>query len=143
MNGWRFAIFITLVLTIWGIMHSYVFWRLGTIPWVAAHNSNRALVLTGLALWLSYPLARMLNAWKLESVGAPLELAAAVWMGILFLAFAALLVVHVVTVGGLLFTQIAPHLRGGAVLVAGILSMISIGQGLRSPVVPEAIVADS
>ena len=54
MNGWRFAIFITLVLTVWGLMHSYVFWRQGTIPWVAAHCSNRGMVLTALALWLSY-----------------------------------------------------------------------------------------
>ena len=137
MNSWRFAIFITLVLTIWGIMHSYVFWRLGTIPWVAAHSSNRVVGLTALALWLSYPLARMLTAWKLEVVGVPLEFAAAVWMGVLFLMFATLLVVDVVTVGGLLFSQIAPQLRGGAVLVAGIFAVTSIVQGSRAPVVQD------
>ena len=135
MNGWRFAIFITLVLTIWGFMHSYVFWRLGTIPWVAAHSSNRVLVLAALALWLSYPLARMLTAWKLEAVGVPLEFAAAVWMGGLFLMFAALLVVDLVTAGGLLFAEIAPQLRGGAVLFAGICAIIGIVQGSRAPVV--------
>jgi len=135
MNGWRFAIFITLVLTIWGIMHSYVFWRLGTIPWVVAHSSNRGMVLTAMALWLSYPLARTLNAWNLEAVGVPLEFAAATWMGVLFLVFAALFVVEVVTLCGLLFAQVAPQLRGGAVIVAGILAVLGIVQGSLEPVV--------
>ena len=36
------------------------------------------------------PLARTLNAWDLEAVGVPLEFAAAVWIGVLFLLLAAL-----------------------------------------------------
>ena len=137
MNGRRFAIFITLVLTVWGLVHGYVFWRLGTIPWVAAHCPSRGLVLAALALWLSYPLARILNAWNLEAVGVPLEFGAAVWMGVLFLLFAALLVVDLVTVGGLLFGQVASQLRGGAVIVAGIFAVISIVQGARAPIMQD------
>lgn len=135
MSGWRFALFLTLVLTVWALMHWYVFWRLSTIPWVAAHVSRRGLLLTAVALWLSYPVARMLNDRNLETVGGPLEYAAAVWMGTLFLMFAALLVVDLVTVGGLVFPQTAPQLRAGAVLVAGILAGIGIVQGARTPVV--------
>jgi predicted MPP superfamily phosphohydrolase len=135
MNGWRFAIFITLVLTVWALMHWYVFWRLGTIPWIAAHGTHRGLVLAALVLGLSYPLARELNAWNLEAVGVPLEFAAAVWIGVLFLLLAALLVVDLVTVGGLLFAQVASQLRSGAVLLAGILAVIGIVQGSRAPVV--------
>lgn len=135
MNGWRFAIFITLALTIWGIMHWYVFWRLGAIPWVEAHLSIRSLLLVASALWMSYPLARMLNSWKLETVGVPLEFAAAAWMGTLFLLFAALLVVDLGTVGGLLFAQVAPQLRSVAVLVAVMFAVIGVVQGLRAPVV--------
>jgi uncharacterized protein len=135
MNGWRFAIFITLVLTIWGLMHFYVFGRMGTIPWIAAHSSNRGLVLAASALWLSYPLARLLNAWNLEAVGVPLEFAAAVWMGTLFLMLAALLVTDLFTLGGLLFTEVSPQLRGVALLLAGILSAIGIVQGAWAPVV--------
>ena len=75
MNGGRFASFITLVLTVWALMHWYVFWRLGTIPWMAAHSSHGSLVFVALGLGLSYPLARTLNARKLEVVGAPLEFA--------------------------------------------------------------------
>ena len=135
MSGWRFALFLTLVLTVWALMHWYVFSRLNTVPWVAAHASPRGLILTAAALWLSYPVARMLNDRNLETVGVPLEYVAAVWMGTLFLMFAALLVVDLVTVGGLVFPQAAPHLRAGAVLVAGILAAIGIVQGARKPVV--------
>lgn len=70
MPGWRFAIFITLVLTVW-------------------------------ALWLTHILARLLNARNLEVIVVPLEFAAAVWMGTLFLLFAALLVVDLLTAGGI------------------------------------------
>ena len=135
MNGWKFAIFITVVLTVWGLMHGYVFWRLGTIPWVAAHCSNGGLRLTAGCLGLSYPLARMLNAWKLETVGGLMEFAAAVWMGVLFLMLAALVVVDLATAGGWLFTQTAPQLRTSAVLLAGVLAVIGIGQGARAPIV--------
>jgi len=134
MNGRRFAIFITVVLTVWGFMHGYVFWRLSSIPWLAAHCPRMGLVLSALALWLSYPLARLLNARNVEAVGVPLEFVAAVWMGVLFLMLAALLVVDVVTAGGWLFSQVAPQLRGGAVLVAGLFSVVGVVQGLRPPV---------
>ena len=135
MNGGRFVSFITLVLTVWALMHWYVFWRLGTIPWITAHCSHGSLVFVALGLGLSYPLARTLNARKLEVVGAPLEFAAAVWMGALFLMLAALLVVDLVTLGGWLFPEVAPTLRGAAVVVAGILALIGIVQGARAPVV--------
>ena len=134
MSGRRFAIFITVVLTVWGLMHGYVFWRLSSIPWVAVYCSRTGLVLSALAFWLSYPLARFLNSWNVEAVGVPLEFVAAVWMGVLFLMLAALFVVDVVTAGGWLFPQVTPQLRGGAVLVAGLFSIVGVIQGLRPPV---------
>ncbi|HEU0040349.1 MAG TPA: metallophosphoesterase [Verrucomicrobiae bacterium] len=135
MKGWRIALFIAVALTVWALVHGYVFSRLGTIPWVAAHCPAKGLVLAALALWVSYPLARILNASNLEAAGAPLEFAAALWMGVLFLLFVALLAVDLVTIGGLLFSQVAPQLRSGAILVAGIFSIIGLVQGLRAPLV--------
>jgi hypothetical protein len=57
-----FAIFVAVVLAIWSLMHVYVFWRLASLPWVADHVSNRALALIAVALWLSYPIARVFPA---------------------------------------------------------------------------------
>ena len=133
MNNGRLAIFLTVVLSLWALMHWYVFSRLGTIPWVAASCSTQGLGLAALVLGLSYPLARLLNGRNLETVGVPLEFAAAVWMGSLFLLFAALLVVDLVTVGGWLFPQVVPAMRQWAVLVAGGLAVIGLVQGLRAP----------
>lgn len=116
-------------------MHCYVFWRLGAIPWIATHCSDGSLWLIAAVLWLSYPLARTLNARKMETVGVPLEFIGAVWLGVLFLLLAALLLVDIVTIGGLLFASAVPQLQSAAVIIVAMLSGISLVQGLRPPVV--------
>lgn len=135
MNARGFALFLFIVLTLWALMHAYVFWRVASIPWVERHVSRPVLISAAVALWLSYVLARWITkhwpaAWPLEFFGAN-------WMGVLFLLLAALLVVEVVTLGGWAFQTWAPSWRGGAVIVAGILSVVALGQGLRAPVVTE------
>ena len=32
------ARFLAIVLSVWAVMHLYAFWRLSTVPWVAAHS---------------------------------------------------------------------------------------------------------
>jgi len=135
MSSGRFAVFLTVVLSIWALVHLYVFWRLASIPWVAAHCPRRALVLAAIALWASYVLARVLQAWHWDWAALPLEWAAATWVGVLFLLFSTLLLVDVVTAGGWLMTRLAPTLRGWAAVAAAVLSVIALAQGLRSPVV--------
>jgi predicted MPP superfamily phosphohydrolase len=56
---------------------------------------------------------------------------------VLFLLLAALVVVDVVTLGGWVFPKLAPVWRGWAAIVAGILSVVALVQGLRPPVVTE------
>lgn len=62
MSAGRFALFLTVVLSVWTAMHLYVFWRLSSVPWVAAHVSRRTVGLVAVMLWTSYPLARILDA---------------------------------------------------------------------------------
>ena len=135
MTGSRFAIFLTLALSIWGLLHLYVFFRLSSVPWVENHVSQRNLIITGVMLWLSYVFARMVGAWCVEVVAYPLEFLASTWMGILFLVFAAFLVVDGVTLGGAVLTPWAPHLRAGALGIVLMLAVIAQIQGLRAPVV--------
>ncbi|HLP08108.1 MAG TPA: metallophosphoesterase [Opitutaceae bacterium] len=123
------------VLSIWAVLHLYVGSRIVGVPWVAAHLSPRALALVLLALLLSYPAARLLSARGWRGLAASLEVLGSTWMGLLFLLFAALLVVDVVTLGGLLLPRLAPQLRGGAIVVAGMLAALALVQGLRAPVV--------
>jgi predicted MPP superfamily phosphohydrolase len=133
MNGARFAIFLSTVLAVWAVLHLYVFHRLSSIPWVESHVSRRGLFLTGGGLWLSYIVARVVGSWNLPALAYPLEFLASTWMGVLFLLFASLAVVDLLTLGGVLFTQWAPHIRTGAVLLALVLALVAQVQGLRSP----------
>jgi predicted MPP superfamily phosphohydrolase len=135
MSGGRFAVFLLVVLSIWSLLHSYVFWRLASVPWIAAHFSLRTLILTALALWLSYPLARVLTAFYPSGAVYPLEYAGATWMGLLFLLFSALFAVELITAGGWLLARIAPALRGWAAVAASILALIAMAQAIRPPVV--------
>ncbi len=137
MQPLRAFLFITVVLAVWAGMHGLVFWRLGSVPWVAAHGSRRTLVWTAVALGASYPLARFLNSRGLAAVGEPLEFIGANWVGVLFLLFAALGLVEVLTAGGWLLSGLAPVLRGWAAAAALALAVIALVQGLRPPVVRE------
>jgi hypothetical protein len=128
------TLFLTIILTIWGGMHLYVFWRLASVPWAAAHLSRQALTILAIALWTSYPAARILDSWKIEAIARPLEFVGATWIGILFLFLAALLAADVVTLGGWLLPSVAPKIRGWALIAAGVLSTVALVQGLRSPV---------
>ena len=134
MNGWRFAVFLTVVLLIWAGMHAYVFGRLAGVAWVSQHVSRRTLWLIALSLWALYPVARFMEASPLHAAGAALELIAANWIGILFLLFAALLAADVLTLWGLMFSRWAPAARGWAAAAALCLSVVALIQGLRAPV---------
>jgi uncharacterized protein len=132
------ALFLTIVLSVWALMHAYVFWRLASVPWVMAHATRRQLIIAAVVFWAGYPLARMLNSHHYPAIGMPLEFLATIWLGFLFLALAALLVVDICTLGGLLLPQYATRLPGWAVLGAAILSLIALAQGLRPPVIRDA-----
>ena len=129
------ALFLIIVLSIWALMHAYVFWRVASVPWVTAHATRRHLIIAAVVLWASYPLARMLNSFHYHAIGMPLEFLATLWLGFLFLAVAALLVTDICTLGGLLLPRPAATLPGWAVMVAAILSLIALVQGLRPPVI--------
>ena len=104
------ARFLTIVLSVWAVMHLYAFWRLITVPWVAARIPRQALLLVAVALWTSYPLTRVLGSKGLQAVLSPLEFLAASWIGVLFLLFSALLVTDAVTLGGWILPRLSPAL---------------------------------
>jgi predicted MPP superfamily phosphohydrolase len=88
-----------------------------------------------IVLWLSYPLARAMEAFGQNRLIYFLELAGGTWMGLLFLLFSALIAVELVTAGGWILQRPAPVMRGWAALAAMVLALIAVGQALRPPVV--------
>jgi predicted MPP superfamily phosphohydrolase len=129
------AVFVITVLSVWASVHAYVLWRVWRLPAVNTPLAHRVLVVAAVILWMSYPLSRFLYHWRLSTVARPFEYAGTTWMGVLFLLFAALLAVDVVTAGGSLLRGTVSALRGWAVAGALVLSAVALVQGLRDPVV--------
>jgi predicted MPP superfamily phosphohydrolase len=131
------GVFLAIVLSIWAAMHAYVFWRLGSIPWIAAHVPWGWRLAAGLGFWGLYPLARMLRHRIPEPLAWAFEYVASNWLGILFLLFCALLVIDVFTLGGVLWRKHGGEIRGYSTLVALALSSIAMALAVRTPVVRE------
>jgi hypothetical protein len=142
----RFAVFLTVVLTIWAAMHAYVWWRLATTPAVTALLPPRALALLLGVLWLAYPLGRVFAHRDVAVIGYPLELLGASWMGVLFLLVMAMVTADVLHLllrlgtallarpdVGDLAARLRPH--GPAALLALALAAVGLVQGLRAPAI--------
>ncbi len=132
---WRFGVFFTIFLSLWVVLNVYVFWRASSVPYVARHVPRWGLLLAAVFLASSYILARVLERFGAGLAAVALEFVGATWMGVLFLTFAAFLVVDVLTLFGFLLRGHVPALRGGALAVAGALSLVALVQGFRAPVV--------
>ncbi len=131
----RIVVFLIIVLGVWTLLHAYVFFRVGSVPFVGEHLSRRIWLAIFAVMWLTYPLGRLLDRRGLEGAAYPLELVGAVWMGVLFLTFLFVLIADVMTGFGLVFRQGAPAARGVAAGVALVLSLVALVQGMRAPVV--------
>ena len=129
----RLALFLGIVLSVWTLFHVYAFQRAFSIPVLARAVPVAARVALFALLWLSYPLGRVLAKWAPGALARGVELAGAVWMGVLFLAFAALLAADVVTGFGRLWPRGAVPARSVALVVAIVLSVVAIVQGARIP----------
>lgn len=129
----RFAVFLTAVLAVWTLMHVYVVARVWGL--VSSPCAHRWIVASGAALWLSYPLGRILAHWKVPLVAYPLEFAGAVWMGALFLALFGLLAADLLTGFGFLLPSLSRPARVAALALAGLFAVWGMVQGLRSPAV--------
>lgn len=129
----RLALFIGIVFSVWTLVHLYVFQRAFSIPGLARVLPFSARIALFAFLWLSYPLGRLLARSLPGGLALGVELAGAVWMGVLFLAFASLLTADVVTGFGKLWPKGAIPARAVALSVAGALSVVALVQAGRGP----------
>ena len=114
----RFAIFLTVVLTIWLLQHLYVGWRLWSVPVFGSPTGHRALLAVLALGFLSYPLGRIFYGIGWHVLGRALEYAGAVWMGTLFLLLAFLVMVDIISLGGWVLRPWVGTLRTAAVVLA-------------------------
>jgi hypothetical protein len=117
------------------LMHAYVLWRAGTVPFVRRFVPGKGLVAGGVLLWLVFLAGRVYGHGHSGSLATLLELYAMTWMAVLFLTLVPLLCVDIATGFGLLFPGVAPSLRGSALVCGFMLSLIALVQGTRASVV--------
>ena len=119
----------------YSIMLAYVSWRAASVPLLERCLSRGSLVGAAAILWVVFYVGR---TWAHSSSGPlakALELAGMTCLGALLLCSVALLAVDLGTGFGFLLRSQARTLRGWALLVGGILSVIALVQGLRAPAV--------
>ncbi len=114
----RFAVFISVVLTIWLVEHLYVGWRLSSLPIFQTVTARRTLLIIMVAGFISYIAARILahHEWILTS--RIFDYFGGIWMGAIFLFFSFFLVADLVTLGGRFFKPALPAIYGSAAILA-------------------------
>lgn len=121
----------------WTLLHAYVFWRAGTVPWIVRRVPRRAVWAGGAVLWASYLPMRWIGSAGTGRVAVSAELAGMDWLATLFLMATCLLAVDVITLFGVLFRKRAPVLRGVALAAGLLMAVTAVVQGLRAPVVDD------
>ncbi len=125
----------SILISIFTLMHIYVFWRAASVPLVNRHLSLVFLIGTGVLLWAIFFAGRVFGHNSTGALAAVTEFFGMLWMGALFLLFIPLLVADIITLFGFLLPRTAPMIRGWALIAGALLSTIALVQGLRPPVV--------
>jgi predicted MPP superfamily phosphohydrolase len=130
-------VFGTILISTCTLMHIYVFWRAASVPFVDRHVSKKILIGAGVLLWAFFFFGRVIGHGGTGVLAGTLEFLGMNWMAVLFLTFIPLLAIDLATLFGLRMPQLSPSLRGWALLVGAVLSVIALFQGLRPPVIQQ------
>lgn len=122
-------------LLLWTLGNLYVAWRAATLPWLRTGRRRVFLAIVALLLWGSFLAERGLEGVLPAPLRYPLALLGADGLAIVLWAVAALLVVDVVTLGGLVLRRWVPAARLAAFGVTALFAVIGVVQALRPPVV--------
>lgn len=125
----------TILISVCTFMHVYVFWRTASVPFVNRYVSRKMLILAGITMWAIFFFGRVFGHGGTGTFAETLEFLGMNWMAVLFLTFIPLLAIDLTTLFGLLMPRLSPSLRGWALLVGLVLSVIAFIQGMRPPVI--------
>ena len=125
----------TILISVCTFMHVYVFWRTASVPFVNRYVSRKMLIWVGITMWAIFFFGRVFGHGGTGTFAETLEFLGMNWMAVLFLTFIPLLTIDLTTLFGLLMPRLSPSLRGWALLVGLVLSVIAFIQGMRPPVV--------
>lgn len=116
-------------------MQIYVFCRAASVPFVDRHVPRKILIGTGVILWAIFFFGLVIGHGGTGVLAGTLEFLGMNWMAVLFLTFIPLLAIDLATLFGFLMPRLSPSLRGWALLVGVVLSVIALFQGHQPPTV--------
>ncbi len=117
------------------VIHVYVLWRASTVPSIRQRVTGKTFVIAGLILWVLFVSGRLYGHNNPGFFAILLETAGMVWMVVVFLISVPMLAVDAITGFGMLMPRIARWMRGAAIIVGIVLSIVALVQGTRQPVV--------
>lgn len=124
-----------ILMSVFTLLHLYVFWRACSVPRPEQRSHRKALVVVGVVLWIVFVLAHYLGHYSSGIIASTFELVGMIWLGVLFLNFVSLLAADLLTGFGFFLTRHLSLLRGAALAIAMALSVVALVQGLRPPAV--------
>ncbi len=110
----RFAVFLTIVLTIWLAEHLYVGSRLLSLPVFSSGWARRCVLAVMVAGFFAYFVGRAASAKGWYNSAWVFEYGGGLWIGVVFLFLVVFAVVDLATLGGFAFKPWVPGLRSAA-----------------------------
>ena len=127
--------FITILLLIVSLMHGYLFWRIASLPWFISPYRRKQLWTVALLIWVLFLIGSVLGHGNGGGFLRVFERLALDWLGMLFITATVMLALDLLTGFGLWAKPHLVWLRGGGLIIAGLLIVVAMVQGVRPPVV--------
>ncbi len=108
-----------ILLSVFTLMHIYVFWRVSSVPVVKRLFHRNFLFGIGIVLWGAFLSGFFFGHGRKGALAAILELIGMTWFGTVFLACVSFLALDIFTGFGLFFRRRTIALRGWALVAAG------------------------
>lgn len=125
----------TILLIVFTVMQSYVFWRVMGLSLVKKNISRKNIFLFFFLFWMVFFLGRYYAHDRNGFIASQLEIISMGCLGAFFIMTFPLLAIDIITGFGFLFSQSRDKLRSLAVVAGLLLTLFALVQGMRPPVI--------
>jgi predicted MPP superfamily phosphohydrolase len=136
MKGKGAILFFLFFILLWLSFNAYFYFRVSILPLFSSKAIKIPLLVAVCFLTLSYILGRILIHKGFGGVASFLEIAGAIWIGVVFIFIVLILIADILTLFGY-FKEPSIYARYFAVVLSSLLSIFALYQGLRTPVIRE------